>query len=310
MAPSTVETEPAQAAPPVSNRVFHWTMGWLTLALIVFAAIALPAKGLILPLSAALSIPLAAVPCGLVAAYCIWTKNDRMREAALIVLWAGLLASLLEYPMYVASRFHYPLRDQWLSNIDHHIGVEVPTILAWVAHHPHIGGFLNTIYDVLILMMFAAAAVPGIAGKFTAAKEFVISTSFASIAVAPVSAVLPAIGPWVAYHFAPSQPQLETQQLLLALRDAAPHIIRSSDSGIICFPSFHVLLAILCCIALCSVRVLRIPVIILTVLIAISTITSGWHYFIDVLGGLVLTVLSVLAAKAYTLMEKRLEARS
>ena len=62
------------------------------------------------------------------------------------------------------------------------------------------------------------------------------------------------------------------------------------------FPSFHVALAILAAIALSSIRRLRIWVWGLTALICVSTLTTGWHYAIDVLGGLVLAPISLLVA--------------
>jgi membrane-associated phospholipid phosphatase len=39
----------------------------------------------------------------------------------------------------------------------------------------------------------------------------------------------------------------------------------------------------------------------LAVLILISTMTTGWHYFVDVLGGLLVAVISILLARSYLL---------
>jgi membrane-associated phospholipid phosphatase len=43
---------------------------------------------------------------------------------------------------------------------------------------------------------------------------------------------------------------------------------------------------------------LRIPVVILSTLIILSTMTGGWHYFIDVLAGLLLAVAAIAASRA------------
>jgi membrane-associated phospholipid phosphatase len=69
--------------------------------------------------------------------------------------------------------------------------------------------------------------------------------------------------------------------------------------GMICFPSFHVIWAILCVAALWGYRFLRIPVALLAAMIILSTVTTGWHYFIDVLGGVVIAALSLSAARYY-----------
>jgi membrane-associated phospholipid phosphatase len=42
---------------------------------------------------------------------------------------------------------------------------------------------------------------------------------------------------------------------------------------------------------------LRIPAAALTGLIILSTVTTGWHYFSDVLAGILVAVLSIAAAK-------------
>jgi membrane-associated phospholipid phosphatase len=66
---------------------------------------------------------------------------------------------------------------------------------------------------------------------------------------------------------------------------------------LICFPSFHVIWAILFAQALWGFRYLRIPVALLAGLIIMSTLTTGWHYFVDVLAGILLASFAVLTAK-------------
>jgi membrane-associated phospholipid phosphatase len=44
---------------------------------------------------------------------------------------------------------------------------------------------------------------------------------------------------------------------------------------------------------------LRIPVAVFSAMIILSTLTTGWHYFIDVLGGLVLATASLAFAKFF-----------
>ena len=57
-------------------------------------------------------------------------------------------------------------------------------------------------------------------------------------------------------------------------------------------------LAILTVPALWPIRGLRIVAVAMAALITISTITTGWHYGIDVLGGLAVSVVAYYLAKA------------
>jgi membrane-associated phospholipid phosphatase len=66
--------------------------------------------------------------------------------------------------------------------------------------------------------------------------------------------------------------------------------------GVVCFPSFHVIWAILCAAALWTYKPLRVPVALVYGLIILSTMTTGWHYFIDVVAGAVVALLSLKAS--------------
>jgi membrane-associated phospholipid phosphatase len=54
-------------------------------------------------------------------------------------------------------------------------------------------------------------------------------------------------------------------------------------------------LAILSAVALGTIRRLRAWSWVLAGLICISAITTGWHYGIDILGGIILTVVTMIA---------------
>jgi membrane-associated phospholipid phosphatase len=86
-------------------------------------------------------------------------------------------------------------------------------------------------------------------------------------------------------------------------------VLDLNESGIVCFPSFHALLAVVSCVALGSIRPLRIPAAIVAGCVVLSTLTTGWHYLVDVIGGLLLAALSIAAARGFTAIERRVEQR-
>jgi membrane-associated phospholipid phosphatase len=68
-----------------------------------------------------------------------------------------------------------------------------------------------------------------------------------------------------------------------------------NDAGIVSFPSFHVVLALLSAMALGTIRSLRVWVWALAGLICISAVTTGWHYGVDILGGMILAIVTLIA---------------
>src|SRR5712692_5267217 len=106
---------------------------------------------------------------------------------------------------------------------------------------------------------------------------------------------------WRYYHFLPTQSQTASCELpLLAMRLTGTYVLSSQEVGVVCFPSFHVVWAILFAAALWGFRWLRIPVALVAAMVILSTMTTGWHYFADVLGGVLLAIISILSAKRLT----------
>ncbi len=284
-------------------------MGALSAALLVSAGIALSSFNYRLPSSLA-DIYTFCFALGLAAAYCRWAKFHHLFQSCLLVLWSCVLSALLKFPMYLAARFRTPLQDHALARIDHGLGFDAIAIVHWMAPHPWLRTFFTLTYDALFPLMVLGVLLPAVRYRFQAVKELIVATSFATIVGAVLFRYIPAIGPWAVYGYAPAPSQLRCQDLLLTLRTGSSHVLDLNESGIVCFPSFHTLLAVISCVALWSIKPLRIPAAILATCIVLSTLTTGWHYLVDVIGGLLLTVLSIAAARAFTAIERRIQQRA
>ena len=134
--------------------------------------------------------------------------------------------------------------------------------------------------------------LPGLAGK-RGVRIFLLANLVALPIVGLLFTLLPAVGPWYPNHFPPAIMQIQCQQDLLQLRSTG----FAQGVGIVCFPSCHVLWAGFCSAALWDFRWLRIPVVLFASLVILSTLTTGWHYLIDVLVALLLAAVSLVAAR-------------
>ncbi len=230
-----------------------------------------------------------------------WHTKGRpnMRDSDLVMLWAVVVAVLLPFPTLIAARLGMPLQDSLFNRMDHAFGVSVPGIRVWASHH-WVGALLNQSYTWLLWLLLAAVFAPALMGRLKPAREFLVANLIAFAIGTPLFAVLPAIGPWYSQHFVPNSEQVSCQLQLLALRLPGEFVFSGQQVGVICFPSFHVIWALLCARALWGFRLARIPVALLSTMIVLSTLTTGWHYFSDVLGGLIVAVVSILLANHIT----------
>ena len=71
----------------------------------------------------------------------------------------------------------------------------------------------------------------------------------------------------------------------------------------ICFPSFHTILAVLAAIALWPLPRLRWMAAVWGTLIVVSTVTTGTHYLIDVLAGFAVAMVAQVAARGFSVFE-------
>lgn len=233
-----------------------------------------------------------------VPAYWHQRKRALFRDVSLTIPWCMLLAILTPLPFLLGSHLHFPLRDSLFARIDAAIGVNSPAIVDWAGGR-RLGSLINHTYGLLMWYLLAAIFVPALTGK-KEAKLFLAANMIAIIVAIPCLTLCPAIGPWCAEHLAPFDGQLHVQTQIMQLRTPGSVSFSLLDgAGIVSFPSFHVIWAIFCTAAFWGYRYLRIPLCVLSALIIASTLTTGWHYGVDVIAGMIVAVFSLAMGKCF-----------
>jgi membrane-associated phospholipid phosphatase len=277
---------------------FHWQMAFSTAVILAVIVVGNRLTSIHVQGFGAISIAIALSIAGMLPIPLYWHEKgkSKLRDASLTIPWALILAAILPFPVAVAARLgmNTSLRDTYFAGLDQSLGVSVPGVMAWASGH-WLGELANGSYVFLIPMIPICILLPALTGKVKHAQQFLTANLIAFAVGLPLFALLPAVGPWYGYHFSPSPTEASCQLSLMALRTPGPYIFQLN--GVVCFPSFHVIWAILCARAVWCFWPLRIPVSVLSALIVLSTMTTGWHYFVDVLAGAIVASLSIVGGE-------------
>ncbi|WP_109486770.1 phosphatase PAP2 family protein [Occallatibacter savannae] len=293
---SNAVADPVAAAPFASRsgdpswRV-HGALICCSLFLLAFCVFAAPAGAMKTAQPLIITAVVLTAPLLVPAALFHERKKWGHRESALMLPWTLCIAMLIVQAAPITATFAYPLRDNLWRRLDVHLGIDVPAIIELVRHHPAINALLIRAYAfALHPLVLCAILLPSLLGRKEAAQQFVLSNAFSFVLALPLMIFLPAVGPWVGWGFPPDKLQKACEATIYALRHGSLNI-RDNFGGIVCLPSFHTFWAIVSAQALYPFRYLRYPATVAAGLITVSTITTGWHYGIDVLAGILMVIL-------------------
>jgi hypothetical protein len=146
--------------------------------------------------------------------------------------------------------------------------------------------------------------VLSLAGRYLQTGKFVLAFLIALLATTCITVLVPAIGAYGVAGVLPSdysnfEPQgyLDTLRDLPLLRDGN---LRALDlfrlGGVVTFPSFHAAAAVLYAWALWPVRWIRWLALLPNAAMLVATPIGGGHFLADVIAGIIVAGLSILAA--------------
>lgn len=279
------------AAPPRSSKRVYVALACCSGALLLFCIVAAPRGGMHTAIPLIEAVLLLTPPLLVPAAFLHEKKAWRRRDAVLMLPWTLLIAMLITQAAPTTATFGYPLKDELWRSLDQRLGISVPAVMAWAVAHPLMNKVLTGCYAwALHPIILLAIFLPALFGKLEAAQRFVLANAFSFVVALPFMLFLPAVGPWIGWHFQPTGMQKSCEATIYALRQGSV-IIKDAFGGIVCLPSFHVFWAVVSAHALWPFRYLRYPAIVVAALVTASTITTGWHYGVDVIAGLLMWAL-------------------
>jgi membrane-associated phospholipid phosphatase len=275
------------------------TMLRLTLLCAALTASLIAAKGLTFPPADAVSPLLVCMLLLGTAAFYHFVRpapNFVLTAKALMVLVA--FSTVYSMMMYGIATGGQPLADALLARCDAALGLSAPATVRWTVDRPAIAWLLGAAYFSLIPQTILAIAWLGLSDRRGNLDTFLVRFMLGGLITAVGFYWWPAAGTYGAAHNLPVPSYCQKcLEHLEALRSGSHTVITWRETeGLITFPSFHTIWALLLAAAFYRTRLFW-PLALLNVLVVVSTITTGMHYYVDVLAGLLISAFVMLAWK-------------
>jgi membrane-associated phospholipid phosphatase len=206
---------------------------------------------------------------------------------------------------YVAISIDLPLQDARLLALDRALGFDFRSLLDFTYRHRELVLPLAWSYSSIGPQLLIATFVLPLLGRYRRGAEMLCAYLLAVTATTLVSALVPAIGVYGALGLHASDfPQLEPDGYYDTLRDAP--LVRDGELrelslshlvGVLTFPSFHAVSAVLYMWAFWPLRWARVLVVAWNALMIVATPLGGGHYLVDVLAGIAVALGAIAATR-------------
>lgn len=230
-----------------------------------------------------------------------YTRTDSALACTLLVTGATIVVAA-QYPVLAVGR---PLVDATLLRLDHALGVDVAAVVSWAQRHPLLSGAMSVAYATYIPQQFVLVLLLARLRDRRGIWTF-LGQQHLCLGIALVICLLwPASEPYAFLGLDVPHPQTRTVQQVAAYNSGSSTVVRvDTPSGLIQMPSCHVAGAIFFVWAFRRVRFVREAAIVVNGLMVLATVAHGIHYFMDVVGGIVLAVL-VIAGTEFPALRRR-----
>ena len=220
----------------------------------------------------------------------------RFRLAPLVAELAFYFGLWLSFPAfaavlsYLCMNIGLPLRDQALEAADAALGFDWSSWYGVELGHPLLLGVQARAYFSLVWQALLSISILAVWRQGHRNGELLTGMLVGVLITLLVATLVPAVGPGAIHGHPP-----EWLPTFLAVRSGAPGVL--GYAGIISFPSFHTVMAILFVWAHRGLRWSFPPFLIVNLLLLSATPFLGSHYLIDMLAGAVVALLAILIAR-------------
>lgn len=246
---------------------------------------------------------------GLIGLGCVLRSDIGMLATLTAAGFIGMIAPLstLSYALTSVGAA-FPLQDQLFASIDRAFRLDWLATVRFLNEFPLAIKILDASYHYTIFGMIYSLVFLNVVGRPERVLEFFWGVILTCIIVGVIAALLPAVG---AYPF--HAPAKDVRSAIAveagiwhlgdfeALRNRTFTVFDMNEAeGLVTFPSFHTAMALLIPLALRGYGWVTAAAWAFALVVVLSTVPIGGHYFVDVAAGALLTVMTVAALARVT----------
>ncbi|EKF19544.1 hypothetical protein NA2_06607 [Nitratireductor pacificus pht-3B] len=223
--------------------------------------------------------------------------SGRDEKIALAAISAGLfvlftiVGSALNYLVIPAGTERI---DPLLIRLDAVLGYSWPALVVWVAEFPALGSLLRWTYLSSLPQFVIVILVLGMTGRRDLLHGFLLTGILAAIVTIAFWLVFPSSGP-SAFFPIPAEAVAKLgmvvspdygAELNRLMGEGVTHLSPTDTLGLIAFPSFHTVMALMSIWFMRTIRPLFPLFVIVNMLMLPAILVHGGHHFVDLFGGL------------------------
>ncbi len=227
--------------------------------------------------------------------FCSYQKWSRVGMFFCALAWVAAAGLSEIHALYAVGTLGGPLVDGWLAHIDASLGFCVADMKAFADSLPLARNVLAVLYDGIIVQTFLVLLLLSLKRDRLSLNRFVVGFMICEPLLLLSFLLAPAAGPFAQYGYDMTPMQALYLGQLEALRGTeALHV--AFPTGLVTFPSFHTTWAILLAYAVREHRGWFAFAMAINALVVLATLTTGWHFLADVIGGAVMAIFVIAAS--------------
>lgn len=231
--------------------------------------------------------------------------HPRLGGAAEMIGLIYALSLTAIFATMALSEISAPFSDRFLAETDRYLHFDWISLARLAAPHETLIALLTAAYRSVGWQPAAIISILFAQRRGDRARALVAAWGIGLVISCSVYPIFTAEGPFAFYKISPqtfpnalSDDPWRFGPIISSIRDhGIRHMSEQMLTGLITFPSFHAAAAVFLGWAIYPVRLVRVPIILLNVVMLAATILCGSHYFIDLIGGIIVALVSLAGIK-------------